>query len=700
MNIGVVSYGAGAACYLVLFLLLLTSWRGRLKGALLVIAVFITFIWALVSACYASNATRNIDLLYRISEVARSIAWLAFLVKLLDPILVNKRTQSVARRFLYPALFVIAAFILLVDIAPHWFNANLISVDLQILGHICLSIGGLALIEHLFRNTRSERRWAVKYLYLGIGTLFAYDFFLFSDALLFKRIDSSIWHARGLINAMVVPLIAVATARNPAWSLDIFVSRRMVTHSVTIFGAGLYLLMMAGAGYYIRIYGGTWGTIVQLVFLVGAGMLLLVLMFSEKLRATIKVLLSKHFFNYKYDYREEWLKFTHILSANDPHEPLRERAVRALADIVHSNGGSLWTQTNGHHFILTANWNFAAQDLIDQADYGNLIDFISHRQWIIDLDVARNEPKRYASLVLPEWLKEMQQAWLVVPLLHGDNLYGFIVLARPRVRQQLNWEDWDLLKTAGRQAASYLVLLETTEALMDSRQFEAFNRLSAYVVHDLKNIVAQLSLVVANATRHKTNPAFVEDAIRTVENATTRMNRMLTQLRKGSSTVDDISLFDIVKVLSEVVKARSTRKPLPVLTTIDPGLKLQANQDKFAAIMEHLIQNAQEATDENGSVEIKTYQHNDKIIIEVADNGCGMDERFIREQLFRPFTTTKGNAGMGIGVYESREFVQDLGGEIDVISKPGLGTTFFLRLPSSDKPNAHLLDAQLNEEKL
>ena len=132
--------------------------------------------------------------------------------------------------------------------------------DAATLGHIGLAIGGLALIEQLFRNTRPHRRWATKFLYLGLGLIFAYDFFLYADALLFKRLDQAVWEARGLVSAMAVPLIAVATSRNPEWSLDVFVSRRMVLHSAAIFGAGIYLLAMAGMGYYIRAYGGNWGT--------------------------------------------------------------------------------------------------------------------------------------------------------------------------------------------------------------------------------------------------------------------------------------------------------------------------------------------------------------------------------------------------------------------------------------------------------
>lgn len=688
MNIGVISYAIGGISFLVLFLLLLTSWRGRLKGGLLVMAVFVTLLWAVVAAGSAYTQSPHLAVLYQFLEVARNVAWLAFLFQLFEPLAGGKSTLARVIHWWRPGLFAFAGLLLLADLFPHYVAVVFpaFSVDIGILGHVILAVSGLALIEQLFRNTRPDQRWAIKFLYIGIGTLFAYDFFFYADALLFKRIDNAIWQARGLVNAMIAPFIAVSAARNPQWSLDVFVSRRMVIHSASIFGAGLYLLVMAAVGYYIRFYGGTWGSAVQTVFLFGAGLLLLMMLFSGQLRASIKVFLSKHFFSYKYDYRDEWLKFIGTLSASDSTGPLRERAIRAIAEILDSPGGLLWMRGEGGNYHLAATWNLNGSERTGEPGDSSLVGFLERRQWVIDLDEYRNEPELYQDLTLPPWLTDLPRAWLIIPLMQLDDLQGFVVLARSRTDQQkINWEDRDLLKTAGRQVASYVALVDTTEALMDARQFEAFNRLSAYVVHDLKNVAGQLSLVATNATRHKDNPAFIDDALRTVENATARMNRMLAQLRKGTPTAGEARPFRLDETVREVITAQSVRRPVPVLTGCDSHLILRTSRERFSTVLGHLIQNAQEATGEQGSVEVKIYRRDQRAVIEITDNGCGMDERFIRERLFRPFNTTKGNAGMGIGVYESREFVHALGGEIDVISKPGAGTTFSLRLPLFEK---------------
>ena len=684
MSIGSFSYGIGAVAFLTLFLLLLTSWRGRLKGALLVVAVFVTMVWALVSAYYAEVAFRDLVAPYRILEVARNIAWIVFLFHLAEPPDFGDRFTARVFRFLYPGILLFAGLVIVASLFPNQFGR--FGIDMMIFAHVSLAVSGLALIQQLFYNTRIDQLWATKFLYLGVGAMFAYDVFLYTDALLFKRIDQEIWNARGLVYAMAVPFIAVSAARNRQWSLDVFLSRRFVIHSASVIGSGLYLLVMVGVSYYIRRHGGSWGTAIQVAFMSGATMLLLIVLFSAHLRAHLKVFLNKHFFTYKYDYREEWLKFIGTLSVGESEIPLRERAIHAVAELLDSPGGMLWTRSESGNFSLSATWNMVGSIVRSEHADSSLVKFLERRQWVIDLAEYDSDPNFYQELALPDWLRQMGQAWLVVPMMHGDLLRGFLVLAKPRVKRKVNWEDHDLLKTAGRQVASFVALLDATDALMDARQFEAFNRLSAYVVHDLKNITAQLSLIVSNAARHRSNPAFVEDAIGTVENASAKMNRMLAQLRKGSSPVREITRFDLHRALQEAIAIRSACLPVPVLSKGNPDIVLRASRDRFTAVLEHLIQNAQEATAADGLVELRSFLDGRFAVVEIADNGCGMSERFIRERLFRPFNTTKGNAGMGIGVYESREFVLSLGGEVDVFSEPGIGTTFYLRVPIFEEP--------------
>jgi putative PEP-CTERM system histidine kinase len=690
MSIGVISYGLAAMNFFILFLLLLTIWRGSLTGSPLVIAIFASLLWAILSAYYGAVGLGQSSYLYQLLELIRSLAWIVVLLQPFQSLIAGKGLTENVFRFFFPGTILLSGLLLEVYLLQWGYGTGEPVVDLAQCFHASAVMCGLVMSVQLFRNTHPERLWATKYLYIGIGSIFAYDLFFYTDTLLFRVADDRIWQARGFVNALVLPLIALAAVRNPQWSLgNMFVSRRVVFGSASLMGGVLYMLLVMTLGYYIRVYGGTWGGAVELALQWVAGLLLLTVLLSARLRAKLKVFLNKHFFSYKYDYREEWLKFIGTLSTGMSDRPLRERAIHAIAEILDSTGGMLWTrQEENGNFLLTSTWNMSAQGLSSESRNSPLIKFLKSRQWIVDLDEYKENPKRYAGLDLPRWLRGMHEAWLILPLLEVNDLRGFMVLARPVAKREINWEDHDLLKTAGRQVAGYVALLDTTDALMDARQFEAFNRLSTYVVHDLKNISAQLALIVANSARHKNNPAFVEDVIHTVQNATSKMNRMLTQLRKGAPSTGELGLVVLDNVLREVIDVQSMRKPEPILTNSDVGLRLRSNRDKLATILGHLIQNAQEATGADGRVEVKAYREDGFAVIEISDDGCGMDEQFIRERLFRPFDTTKGNAGMGIGVYESREFAHAMGGAVEVISHPGSGATFFLRLPALDTHRA------------
>jgi putative PEP-CTERM system histidine kinase len=477
---------------------------------------------------------------------------------------------------------------------------------------------------------------------------------------------------------MVVPLLAVATARNPKWSLDVSVSRRILFHSTAILGAAVYLLVMAAAGYYIRYFGGSWGAMLQVTFLFGAVLLLFAILFSGTLRARLKVFLSKNFFSYRYDYREEWLHFTGTLSEGEPGVQLYERSIQAIAELVDSPGGALWLSQDEGVFEQVAHWNMPSAKGRELRD-SPLCQFLERRQWVISLEEHEAQPELYDSLEIPDWLRSIPHAWLVVPLMLHERLLGFVVLARSKAKINLNWEVNDLLKTAGRQAASYLAQLEAARALLVARQFESFNRMSAFLVHDLKNLVSQHSLLLSNADKHKHKPEFQEDMIETIAQSVEKMKRLLLQLR-GSYALEPPAPVALEDLVQQVVAARSGLKPAPRLEAGDGVVSVVAHRARLERVIGHLIQNAIEATPPEGHVVVQLLRQDGTAVIAIADTGCGMSEQFIRYQLFKPFESTK-STGMGIGTYEAREYVRELGGRIEVESREAQGTVFRVVLP-------------------
>ena len=682
LNIGAWGYALAALGYLLLALLLLTSWRGRLQGGLLLALCLFSAAWAGLLA-YSHLARVPLTILHVGLELFREGAALLFLYKILTTDENGEVTTSPTLRLIGYSV----ASVWFVLVSLHVFTSlsdisvvEIVGYDPRLTGHLVLAVFGLILIEQLFRNTPPQQRWAIKYLCLGLGGLFAYDFFLYANAVLFSSLDPGLWDARGFIHLLVVPLIAVSAARNPQWSLDVFVSRRVVFHTAAVVGTGIYLLLMALGGYVIRYLGGSWGSLAEIIFLFGAALVLFALMFSGQVRARMRIFLSKHFFNYKYDYREEWLKFIGALASEEPGPGLGEHALRALAAIVDSPGGLLWVcEEDTKRFEPVVEWNAGGAAMIPCSD--TLICYLQEKEWLMDLDEYASSPEVYGGLDLPQWVKQIDRAWLLIPLFQNKRLVGLVLLLQSRASYQINWEDRDLLKTAASQAASYLALSQASVELANARQFEAFNRLSAYVVHDLKNVVGQLSLVVANAKKFGHKQEFVDDAMATVDNAVNKMQRMLTQLRQGRELQPSSRAVRLLPLLEEIVRQCASGHPAPELDRADRDVSVVAEQDRLAAVIQHVVQNAQEATANDGRVVLRLTSDDQNAVIEIEDNGCGMDEKFIRERLFKPFDTTKGNAGMGIGAYECREFVRGLGGDVRVKSQPGIGTLFYLSIP-------------------
>ncbi|MBT8109765.1 MAG: PEP-CTERM system histidine kinase PrsK, partial [Gammaproteobacteria bacterium] len=507
IEFGALSYAIVGVFYAGLSILLLTSWRGRHLGGYLIAACVMSTLWGFTLAVSTLDSAVPALAVFSI-EVLRGGAWLTFLVMLVSKIGVGRPIRYVAHAVWLAVL--LGGFALW--FGRDYFDPAISMGSIMIPGGLAISLVGLLLIEQLYRNSPPEARWGIKALALGLGGLFAYDLFLYSQGVLFSAIDATTWMARGTVNMMFVPLIALAARRNPDWDLNIFVSRHVVFYSTSLVAIGIYLLLMSLGGYALLLYGGTWGGLARAVFFVGAVLVLLILLFSSTLRARFKVFLSKHFFHNKYDYREEWLRLIAALSAFEDRST-RQVVIKALAQIVGSPSGILWVLSDKEQAYQLAS-TYHAPDAAPTIPLDDpLIAFMKEQEWLIDLQEYALEPKHYGDLALPGWLQQFVDAWLVVPLIIRHELVGLIMLTRAPGPPKLNYEDRDLLKTVGNHIAVHLAQEKTDSLLAEAQQFEAYNRLTAFLMHDLNNLIAQQSLIVENAEKHKRNPDFVDDAI-------------------------------------------------------------------------------------------------------------------------------------------------------------------------------------------
>ena len=676
-DFGALSYLTVGILYATLSVLLLTSWRGRHLGGYLIAACMLSAIWGVTLAVSTTDPTVPALVVF-IVEILRGAAWLTFLVMLVLKIGVSRNIGYLAH--------VVWIGVLIAGLGL-WFGSDYFGpiinmATVAIPGGLLIALTGLMLIEQLYRNSPPESRWGIKALALGLGGLFAYDLFLYSQGVLFNAIDATTWVARGAVNIFFIPLIAIAARRNPDWDLKIFVSRQVVFYSTSLVAVGLYLLLMSLGGYALLVFGGSWGGLARTVFFVGAGLVLIMMLFSSALRSRIKVFLSKHFFHNKYDYREEWLRLISALSDFE-NRSTRQIVIKALAQIVDSPAGFLWVlREKDKTYQLAATYH--SEEAIPNIPVGDpLIEFVTREAWLIDLEEYALDPEHYGDLRLPNWLADNPEAWLIVPLITHKELVGLIMLNKALGPPKLNYEDRDLLKTVGNHIAVHLAQEKSDNLLAEAQQFEAYNRLTAFLMHDLNNLIAQQSLIVENAETHKRNPDFVDDAIATIAGSVERMKRVMRQLKRDESK-RDAKATEVRFMVSAAVDNCSGKLPVPTLDLIGVNSSIAVDAEQFTMVLTHLIRNAQDATSPDGNISVSVRDGENKIAIDIADTGCGMTPEFIRDRLFRPFDSTKGAQGMGIGAYQAREFARKYGGELQVHSVVSQGTTISLSFEFRD----------------
>ena len=677
MIIGAIGYSLAALGYLLLTGLLLTSFRQRLRSVILAGAAAVTALWAAgVAAGFAvlKLTTFQVFLL----EFSLDAAWVFFLATLMG--LGAGGAQFVLLRRV--GLGITAGFVLAGGLLEYGYATGRTTAgaeQLLIIGQIVTALLVLIYVEQIIRNARQQQRRGLKYLCLGVAAIFAYDLIMYSYAILAEGISPVLWAARGYVAAMTLPVVVVAVNRTPMWSGGIFVSRQVVFHTATVFAAGIYLTVIGVAGQYIRQYSGTWGSIAQIVFIVAAILGFCVFLFSERFRLHVRVFISKHFYRNKYDYRQEWLRLIETMTTPDESLPLQKRAIKALADIVRAPTGHLWLKSSdGTSYEVTSSWNTAGGNVTLAAE-SSLPAFLSSSGWIVDLREYEIDPTRYEGLQLSKADLQLDNARFLIPLISDDELIAFIVLSAPTADAGLNYEDRDLLKTAGKQVASYVAQEAATEQLAQNRQFEAFNKLTAYLMHDLKNVIAQHSLLVENAQKHKDNPAFIDDAIATISSGVTRMRGVIEQL-KQSSVQHSLENIELGKLIVSAVSQCTDRKPVPRANIGIERLWVRADRERLQMAICHAIRNAQDATDDDGRISIELTYDDSMCHVVIDDNGSGMDEAFMRDRLFRPFDSTKGTQGMGIGAYQIRETLRSAGGTLDVESELGSGTRLKMSL--------------------
>ncbi len=664
-----VSYGLGGAAFLVLIALTLLNRRPAGIG-LFAIAVFaVTALWAFAAGVQIWWMPGFAHAL----EPLRSWIWLQFLASVL--MLAQQRGGQRSATFYRLFIPAIGALAFANDLRFVFSTTSPVDFSLsQINARIILAIIGLLLVENLLRNTLPSRRWHIFPLCIAAGSLFAYDLFVFAEALVLRMVDVTLLSVRGILLVLIVPPLIVTMVRNEDWRVDIHVSRRVVFHTATLTAGGVFLLAAGSAASLLGQIPGEWGAILKVAFFCGSLLVLATVVSTESLRVRAWRLIAENFFSHRYDYREEWLRFVATLSSVEDNDPLQIRVIRAVGDIVDSPGGMLWLRDR-ESYRLANSFNMAVGAVEPEPAEGAFIAAFEAGKNVLDLRIFAEKEH------LPAWAKSGSPVWLAVPLAQMGDVLGFIVLAPPRVSLKLNWESFDLLRTLGRQVASYLMEERATRALVDAQSLIEYNKKFAFIVHDVKNLSSQLGMMVSNIRRYSDHPEFRVDMIRTLENSVGRLNGLLSRLRADMGTARPREIIDPVPVI-KTVAADLSRAGVSVETDLSPSdIRVKMETQDLQSVLTHLVTNAIEASRTGDAVKLRFKAYGSTAVIDVEDNGPGMDAAFIRNELFTPLRSTKSR-GHGIGAFQAREIVRASGGELEVISAVGQGTIMRITLPS------------------
>jgi len=677
------THALAAACFASLLL-----WRlkARIVGRdqlLLLAAYLLTAAWAWLAAVESPVAP-----LAMLAETARNLVWIALLQGLASTGREADMPNRGVRLVLGAESLVIGLQLILnlgaLLAAPSAEVAEAIDQTARLL-RIVMAAGALIIIHNLYAQAAPSSRGPIRLAMFALACSWGYDLNLYTFAYLGAPLAQSLFVWRGLLVAATMPLFALGRSEEHGWRIRL--SRTATFQSLSLLAICAYFAVMAILATALKGRGWDWAQSLSVggIALITVGAM--VLLPSSRARAWAKVKLAKHLFEHRYDYRAEWLRFTGTIGRSGRDTaPLGERVVEAFADILDAPGGMLLIADEAGAIEPAATWNWpgtplAAGDPHPAAAFWRAVETEGR---IVDLDGIRRgwTAPRDRLLEVPEWMLHEPAAWVGVPLIHHDRLVGLVLLAAPDYRRPLDWEDYDLLRTAGRQAASSLAEAHGQEALLNAQRFEEFNRRFAFILHDVKNLVSQLSLLSRNAERHANNPEFRADMVATLKSSVGKMNDLLTRLApQGGPRRDRTEPTPLRDLLSAAIAAKRRNHDIRLLG--DTSLWAMVDPLGLETAIGHLLQNAIDASPDGAPVTVKVALDRDEIVIAIIDQGIGMDGEFVRHRLFQPFASTKVD-GFGVGAFEARSLIAAMGGRLAVTSTPAKGSSFVIHLAAAE----------------
>lgn len=535
------------------------------------------------------------------------------------------------------------------------------------IGYALCAVAALSNIEATLANAVHFRRWQIKFVLLGAVSILAAQLLHSSHALLYRSLDMDLAGLRALALLAGAGLMWYSDLRRGPETRVLF-PKRLAIRSVVLVTAGLYLLVLGLMGEGVKIFGDALGrlVLVALSFLVGLG--LLVLFLSDKVRRKVRLFLQLNFYGEKYDYRIQWTRFTERLTSARSRTDLYQAVLSACCETFGTIGAALFLYDHDRHvYALAFALEMDRQDRDFGADSSLVAKLRSGR--VLSMDDASAEERDSSP-----WLKVARCA---IPLRHEDVLDGFVLLGPPLNRaEEYDEEDFELMDAMATHISSALLNMRVLEQLARSRDMEIMGKVSAFVLHDLKNHVYTLSLMTDNARKFIANPEFQKDLVEALGSTVGKMKILIAQLKglpdRQTLKREPVRLLGLAREATRLLGQDR-------FEYVGEDVEVLVDGEEMGKVILNLCLNALEASRPDQVVVIEAGQDPDPFV-RVVDQGVGIAESFVKDGLFEPFKSTK-TKGMGIGLYQCKQIVEAHGGRIEVRSSPGAGSEFLVRLP-------------------
>jgi putative PEP-CTERM system histidine kinase len=541
-------------------------------------------------------------------------------------------------------------------------------------------------LEQTLRHSMGRKRWQIKFMIIGVGVLFGVRIYNSSLAILYSQTGTDNIALNAGVLLLADALIMVSTLRDREMKVDIYLSHTFLYNSMTIILVGAYFIGVGLLAWFAQIWIGSQSlpltAFLLFVAIMGLGSLLL----SGSMRLRRKTLVSRLFERPLYDYRQVWNQFADATSNLASTKELGTAVVNLVSETLECLSVSLWAVDESRDALdfvastaLTAEravkMKLTGQDgaelFLALWDHEMPVDFgDASEEWVPDFRESHAEA-----------LEEARIRYAVA-LRAATRLIGVMTLSGRNKDEPLTAQDLELLKTIADQTASSLLRLRLADQLNKAKALEALQMMSAFFMHDLKNLGSKLSLVTQNLPVHFDNPEFRKDAIRSVTQSVEKINTMCSRLsllsERNSLHPRDSNLDQIV---TDSVKNLDGLLKVPVQCSLGRVHDLYIDAEQMQKVVGNLLLNASDAVAEGGKIIVSTSMSDGWAQFAVSDTGCGMSREFIETRLFKPFQTTKPK-GMGIGLFHCKTIVEAHGGRINVESEEGKGTTFRVILPA------------------